>query len=61
VLVARLEIGNRTLETVEDGHPKFHAIQIGPQSLERLDQISHDRIGRLFRHSSLLLVWTSPA
>ena len=50
MLVAWLEIGNRTLEPIEDCCPKFHTVQVCSQSLERLDQISHDRIGRLFRH-----------
>jgi hypothetical protein len=51
VLVAGLKIRNRVLETVEDSRPKFHAIQVRPQSLKRFDQILHNRIGRLFRHS----------
>lgn len=55
MLVARLEIGNRALETVEDSRPKFHTVQVRPQPLERFDQISYDRIGRLFRHSYLLV------
>jgi hypothetical protein len=50
VLVAWLKIGNRMLEAVEDSRPKFHAIQICAQSLKRFDQISHNGIGRLFRH-----------
>jgi hypothetical protein len=53
MLVARLEIRNRTLESVEDRCPKFHAVQVCSQSLERLDQISYNRIGRLFRHFKL--------
>jgi len=51
VLVAGLKIGNWVLETVEHSRPKFHAIQVRAQSFKRFDQISHNGIGRLFRHS----------
>jgi hypothetical protein len=51
VLIIRLKIGNRMLETVENRRPKFHPIQLGAQALKGFDQISHDCIGCLFPHS----------
>jgi hypothetical protein len=50
MLVAWVVIRDRTLETVERRRPKFHAIQIVAQALQRFDQVSHDRICSRFRH-----------
>jgi len=30
MLIVRMEIGNRTLEPVEDSSPKFHTVEICP-------------------------------
>ena len=30
MLIVRMEIGNRTLEPVEDSRPKFHTVEICP-------------------------------
>jgi len=51
MLVARLKWRDRALEPVEDSRPKFQPIQVCAQPLESFDQISHNRIGCLFRHS----------
>jgi hypothetical protein len=50
MLVAWVVIRDRTLKTVERRSPKFHAIQIAAQALQRFDQVSYDRICCRFRH-----------
>jgi len=45
---------NRTLKALEGRGPKFHAIQIAPQALQRFDQVSHDCICCRFRHRDAL-------
>jgi hypothetical protein len=50
MLVVWLVIRDRMLKTVECCGPKFHAIQIAAQALQRFDQVSHDHICCRFRH-----------
>src|SRR5271166_3493239 len=50
MLVAWVVVRNKMVKTVECRGPKFHAIQIAAQALERFDQVSHDRICCRFRH-----------
>jgi len=54
MLVAWVVIRNPPLKTVECRGPKFHAIQIAAQALERFDQVSHNRIFCRFRHCDAL-------
>src|SRR5271166_1218298 len=54
MLVAWVVVRNRMLKTVKCRGPKFHAIQIPAQALERFDQVSHDRICCRFRHCDAL-------
>ena len=49
--VTPLKCRNRTLEAVKDSRPKFHPIQVCAQPFKTFDQISHDRICCLLRHS----------
>jgi len=50
MLVTWAVFRNQMLKTVECCGPKFHAIQIAAQTLERFDQVSHDNICCRFRH-----------
>jgi len=52
---------NRTLKALEGRGPKFHAIQIAPQALQRFDQVSHDCICCRFRHRDALCLVTDVA
>jgi hypothetical protein len=53
MLVAGLIAWNGMLKPVECSGPKFHTIQIVAQTLERFDQVSHNRICRRFRHCDI--------
>jgi hypothetical protein len=50
ITLARLIIRNRTLKTVQRLSPKFHAIQILVQALDRLGEVANDLVFRRFRH-----------
>jgi hypothetical protein len=50
MLVVRPIVWNLVLKTIERCGPKFHAVQILTQPLERFDQISNDGICWRFRH-----------
>src|SRR5580700_183495 len=50
ITLAWLIIGNRPLKTVQRRGPKFHAIQILVQSLNRFGEIANDLVFRRFRH-----------
>jgi hypothetical protein len=50
VTLARLIIGNRSLEAAQRGRPKFHAIQVLVQALKRFGEIAYDLVFRRFRH-----------
>ena len=55
MLIAWVVLRNRMLKTVECRGPKFHAIQIAAQTLQRFDQVAHDHICCRFRHCDVLV------
>jgi hypothetical protein len=44
MLIRGLVIRDLMLKAIKCRGPKFHAIQVAAQALERFDQVSHDRI-----------------
>jgi hypothetical protein len=51
-MVTGLVLRHRLLKAPERRRPKFHAIQIFAQAVQRFDQIVDDRFFGLFRHHS---------
>jgi hypothetical protein len=50
MLLPGLVLGDRVLKSIKRRGPKFHAIEVYPQSFQGFDQIAYDRIRWRFWH-----------